>query len=397
MKTNVIKRIVAVVVFWCALTLNEAAAQFDYFEGPTMWMEEEPGWRLENGMIFYCADYDNREACLSTYAIYMDENPGGGGYYAGELIVPETITVDAGYEYEREYTVTGISGLFRNGVTILRLPETIRSLNSIIECRMLKEVYLNNSLSKIEGIIECPNLKVCPMPDALEYVGEASMSGLGLESIAFPPKLTSIGRKSFSRNYCLESISLGNLVETGDSCFNILPALKEVALPESLETLGKGSFSYCWGLQSVILPSHEISMEGCFHCCDNIREVTVNSETPYKCPSFIYSQDNVTIYVPDGSVDDYKNSSSWENFTILPISGKSGVAATSVESGKSISAKVLDGALHVVSHGRQNVIVADTSGKTHFSGIIDGRRCFNLPAGVYTVSANDNSVKVAIR
>ena len=56
------------------------------------------------------------------------------------------------------------------------------------------------------------------------------MSGLALKNIEFPPLLTTIGNKTFSRNYSLETLSLGNLVVAGDSCFNNLPLLKEVVL-----------------------------------------------------------------------------------------------------------------------------------------------------------------------
>lgn len=338
---------------------------------------------------------------LSTSNYYTDDRPGIGGIYGGEVTVPPTIF---SHWFSKEVEVVAIDGFYRNGATVLRLPETIREINyTIHDCKLLEEVYLNDNLKELNGVIDCPKLSICPLPQSLEYVGDQFMSGLALKNIEFPPLLTTIGNKTFSRNYSLETLSLGNLVVAGDSCFNNLPLLKEVVLPETLEALGDGCFNYCWLLERITLPSRPIEIpKSCFVQCPNVRELTIYAENPYDFPDYLiklmgfgYPEDDPILYVPDGSVDLYKEAQGWKNFNIRPMS-ESGVDSVAAMP-KGWSANGESGKLVIKSDSRRRIDVYDLSGAAMATSTREGKSEFPLRPGVYTVTSNGESVKVVVK
>ena len=265
-----------------SVSFSVFATDNNYIDGPFMHLEEQPHGEQDD---LYFITWEDGVA-LSTSNYYTDDRPGIGGIYGGEVTVPPTIF---SHWFSKEVEVVAIDGFYRNGATVLRLPETIREINyTIHDCKLLEEVYLNDNLKELNGVIDCPKLSICPLPQSLEYVGDQFMSGLALKNIEFPPLLTTIGNKTFSRNYSLETLSLGNLVVAGDSCFNNLPLLKEVVLPETLEALGDGCFNYCWLLERITLPSRPIEIpKSCFVQCPNVRELTIYAENPYDFPDYL--------------------------------------------------------------------------------------------------------------
>ena len=59
--------------------------------------------------------------------------------------------------------VIAISGIYKNGLTALYLPESVQYINSTInDCMYLEKVFLNNSLKRLEGVKNCPKLKRVP-------------------------------------------------------------------------------------------------------------------------------------------------------------------------------------------------------------------------------------------
>ena len=134
-----------------------------------------------------------------------------------------------------------------------------------------------------------------------------------------------------------------------DAAFFKCYSLKEVSFPESVTTMEGTIFAYCEKLESVILPQHitKISMVTFFGCkalrsvtipaevtyidlaafyeCESLKEVTCLGTTPPTADSsaFVMLQTNqMTLYVPDESVDLYKATPVWTDFNVQPISAK---------------------------------------------------------------------------
>ena len=392
---KVIKKLAMAVLV--SVSFSVFATDNNYIDGPFMHLEEQPHGEQDD---LYFITWEDGVA-LSTSNYYTDDRPGIGGIYGGEVTVPPTIL---SHWFSKEVEVVAIDGFYRNGATVLRLPETIREINyTIHDCKLLEEVYLNDNLKELNGVIDCPKLSICPLPQSLEYVGDQFMSGLALKNIEFPPLLTTIGNKTFSRNYSLETLSLGNLVVAGDSCFNNLPLLKEVVLPETLEALGDGCFNYCWLLERITLPSRPIEIpKSCFVQCPNVKELTIYAENPYDFPDYLiklmgfgYPEDDPILYVPDGSVDLYKEAQGWKNFNVRPMS-QSGVDSVAAMP-KGWSANGESGKLVIKSDSRRRIDVYDLSGAAMATSTREGKSEFPLRPGVYTVTSNGESVKVVVK
>jgi hypothetical protein len=116
------------------------------------------------------------------------------------------------------------------------------------------------------------------------------------------PNLESIGASSFQKTAISTVSSLGNITEVGISSFEGCKSLKKCVLPSTLQSIGGVAFYQCTALESVIL----------------------HSVTPPTLAGNAFAQASNTfkIYVPDGSVDDYKAANNWKNFAsrIYPLS-----------------------------------------------------------------------------
>ena len=97
-------------------------------------------------------------------------------------------------------------------------------------------------------------------------------------------------------------------------CYN----LTSITLPNVLKTIGDYTFSNCSGLTSVILPSSlEHLGSSAFISCINLSNITSLATVPPYLGNYglvDYGQ-NLTIYVPSESVNDYKAANGWTNYS----------------------------------------------------------------------------------
>ena len=159
-----------------------------------------------------------------------------------------------------------------------------------------------------------------------------------------------IGKEAFSHAYQLETVTIPEGVTTIlDAAFYSCTSLKEVSLPESITKLEKNVFGLCKKLESVVLPPHinEIPMAMFYKCeslhsvtipadvtsivmtafmgCTKLEEVTCLATTPPTADpaAFITLLTNqISLYVPDESVDLYKAAPVWKDFNVKGISEK---------------------------------------------------------------------------
>ncbi len=110
---------------------------------------------------------------------------------------------------------------------------------------------------------------------------------------------------------------------------------------------------------------------------------------------FGYPEDDPILYVPDGSVDLYKEAQGWKNFNIRPMS-ESGVDSVAAMP-KGWSANGESGKLVIKSDSRRRIDVYDLSGAAMATSTREGKSEFPLRPGVYTVTSNGESVKVVVK
>ena len=175
-----------------------------------------------------------------------------------------------------------------------------------------------------------------------------------LYSVSLPSGLQSIGASSFD-SCPIQGISLPSTLEVIDSYAFRGTSLQSVTIPSSLQRLGVGTFAYtrltnlvipevvdtgfgvgfdasevasgCGYLQSIDLPSTtEYMVNGPFFMCSALTEIICRASTPpyVDNTTFTYRQwtlptNQVTIFVPSGSVTDYRAAQYWGNYNIKAI------------------------------------------------------------------------------
>ena len=107
--------------------------------------------------------------------------------------------------------------------------------------------------------------------------------------------------------------------------------LKEIEIPNSVTKIASSAFSYCSSLSSVIIGNGVTSIEDwSFSYCTNLKKVICLATTPPYLGSYAFMgtpleepdpAERISIYVPDLSVDIYRNRRPWSNYNIQPING----------------------------------------------------------------------------
>lgn len=118
----------------------------------------------------------------------------------------------------------------------------------------------------------------------------------------------------------------GPITEIGNHAFYI-SNVNEVILPKSVTSIDMGAFMYC-GLQNVTIPKNVTNI-GSYAFCNiygDFNTVKVEAEIPPTLGNYVFMVNettyysNLSIYVPDASVDAYKTSWSEYAYIIKPMS-----------------------------------------------------------------------------
>ncbi len=183
-------------------------------------------------------------------------------------------------------------------------------------------------------------------------VGDEAFRLAGLQSVSLPESVRSIGREAFSFNMLMTECALpSGLQSVGDYAFrrcfsavlNLPPTMthvgegafwecskiSEVTLPAGAE-IGPNAFMYCTGVTTLTLAGAPSSVGDCGLSFNSLREFTVISDTPPAFTPedvFAYGRnenrnyewtlelENVTLRVPESSVETYRTNRDWCVFT----------------------------------------------------------------------------------
>lgn len=175
--------------------------------------------------------------------------------------------------------------------------------------------------------------------DCVTNIGNSTFSGCtSLTSVTIPTSVISIGNTSMSTNVftnctSLTNISIPNSVTfIGSSVFRNCSNLISLTIPDSVESIGAGLCNGCTNLRYIeigsgitsfgITSGNETKIN---QSCPNLEYISINALTPpntFRSP--IQSLENLSIYVPDASVDAYKTATYWSSYAdkIKPMSEK---------------------------------------------------------------------------
>ena len=212
-------------------------------------------------------------------------------------------------------------------------------------CGNVQELYLGRSIS-FQQPVWGGSLKSVVISNTVDSLGNSSFSACyGLKEISIPNSVTSIGDDAFFRCYGLTSVTIPNSVMSiGESAFSVCSGLTSVTIGNSVTSIGGNAFSRCSKLASVTIPNSVTSIgDDAFYRCSGLTEIylgtdleriggraflgcslskiTCYSVTPpdvYRTRPFDNNAYTRTdVYVPQGSLEAYKNNEVWGEFQNL--------------------------------------------------------------------------------
>ena len=198
------------------------------------------------------------------------------------------------------------------------------------DCSSLTSVTIGNSVTAIgnDAFQYCTSLTTVTIPNSMTSIGEGAFSYCsGLISVTIPNSVTCIGNRAFSVCSSLTSVTIPNSVTSiGEWAFSYCSSLTSVSIPNSVSSIGSSAYFGRSGLTSVTIGSSvsDIGMQA-FAECSKLEEVHCLAEKVprTKIDAFEKSYpEYTTLYVPAGSLNDYKTTGPWSQFgTIKAISG----------------------------------------------------------------------------
>ena len=201
-------------------------------------------------------------------------------------------------------------------------------------CTNLLEISFPQSMKTINeyAFYQCTGLLFLDLPGSVEDIEKSAFYGCtGLVSISFGYGIKTIGSYAFYNCDGLTEVSFPPSVETiGASAFQDCSDLERVYIPHSVTSIGSQAFYGCKKLSYLSLGRNVGTMKSRqFGQCDGLMHVYCYATTPppaysstdgafhpgmsYQSGAFNYKS-YATLYVPQASINQYKNADEWKDF-----------------------------------------------------------------------------------
>jgi len=243
----------------------------------------------------------------------------------------ETATNTLIYGYEKTVipnTVTAIgASAFANciHITTVEIPNSVTSIgrNAFGYCTALDSIMIPNSVTSIgeRAFNNCKKLRYVHIPENITYIGNTTfIDCVLLEAIELPNTVDSIGHGAFCGCKKIETFTMPEKITTiAEYTFQECLNLKTITLSNIITSVECGAFSGCNSLTGIELPNTTESIDAAaFRNCNSLTFVRCLAPIPPVCLSdYIFEQkvyDSTTLYVPFGSIQDYRIADCWKRF-----------------------------------------------------------------------------------
>lgn len=252
---------------------------------------------------------------------------------------------------------------------------------------------LNLSSTKITSL---PEWALADMP-YLETVSATGVTVLGkgslmgcplLREATFSPSLNSVGDYALALNPSLNQVDLGQVKSLGAYSLSHDSGISDLELPATLSSVGDGAMESATGLSTI----HTLAVA-----------VPATGKAVWNG----VDQKNVTLLVPDESLNLYSDAPQWQEFNIVAES-MSGVSGLNINMSQRIRCRFIDDNLVVESMDLpiETIVLHDISGSSLGSYTFNSNLCeistadFLSNIFIVTVNMTDGSspsVKIARR
>ena len=207
----------------------------------------------------------------------------------------ETTQIDMQNDPElKEVTIIGKRAFYDGSLTSITLPNHLEKIGD--------NAFMDNDLT---GII---------IPNSVTSIGKYAFHGNNLTNVVIPNSVTNIGSNSFSGNQ-LTNVTIPNSVTNISSFAFSSNQLTNITIPNGVVSIGNQAFMYN-DLTSITIPNSVTTIgSGAFEY-NPLMNVTINAVTPPTISGniFPYTNPNLKIYVPAGSVAAYKTTTGWNQY-----------------------------------------------------------------------------------
>lgn len=281
-----------------------------------------------------------------------------------EVLLPSTLTQipnNSFYNYGNlatcplptSLTSVGLEAFFKTKITgEINLPNlttlgggafTYTSITKILSLGSITTItnssnWLSSPNTRTGAFAECRSLQEVVLPETLTTLGNGSFANcVSLHTINIPQSIVQMGGHTFWMTQLSGTVNLPNLLSLGASEFRGTKITRVESLGSITQTTGSsdwfgsyrgGIFANCTELTFARMPSTCTTWESSeFINCSKLATLIVEATTPPSIMSGTFNgtpiaSNNGYIYVPDESVQAYKEATIWQDYAarILPIS-----------------------------------------------------------------------------
>lgn len=251
-------------------------------------------------------------------------------YLTGELVLPHKMKY-LGDAFEACPRLTGQ----------IRIPEGLTEVNAFMAPNMTGDVIIPQGVKKVNGISGQPSSIY--FPEGVEEIGTLWYFPNSLNNVSYYEHDASLNTPlRFLRGDLKLPNSLKNIAKKAFFGANI----SHVNIPDKIETINELSFAYTNLMDTLVIPSNVTQIkESAFKRCDKLSAIVLseNLKQIWKtvldgCTSLDYIQcnaktpptveggnftgiemNNLTLAVPEGSVDAYRNAPGWCEFKRISV------------------------------------------------------------------------------